>query len=132
MLGVANLLDQARGSKAARARARRRRAKRLIRAHGLFDKDWYELQTGRTFASSAAAFSSFSRATFSRLSRRLCAAIACGEDLLRFLEDFQQLPQPHRADSREHVERDTRFSRVHLFWANRVRNSFGVIAGMRA
>src|SRR3954454_14596022 len=37
-----------------------------------------------------------------------------GEYLLRLLESFEQFAQPHRSDRRQHVERDTCFSRIHV------------------
>src|SRR5437899_170420 len=40
-------------------------------------------------------------------------AAFCHEDLLRFPENFKQLPQSHGPNSRQHVERNARFSRVH-------------------
>ena len=41
-------------------------------------------------------------------------AAFCHEDLLRFPENFKQLPQSHGPNSRQHVERNARFSRVHF------------------
>src|SRR5438045_2130544 len=32
---------------------------------------------------------------------------------LRAFENFEQLPQPHRPDGREHIERDARFGGIH-------------------
>ena len=40
-------------------------------------------------------------------------AASRSEDLLRLSKNFEQFPQPHRPDSRQHVERDANFSRVH-------------------
>jgi len=34
--------------------------------------------------------------------------------LLRLLKNFQQLAQPHGPNGGQHVERDTRFRRVHF------------------
>jgi len=37
-----------------------------------------------------------------------------GKDLLRFLENLEQLPQPNRPNSRQHIERDASFGRIHF------------------
>src|SRR5262245_4818303 len=36
------------------------------------------------------------------------------EDLLRFPENFQQFPHPHRPNGRQHIECDTGFGSVHI------------------